>query len=55
MFEMPDDLAQDTLNYLAKQPFIDVVDLINRLQQMKRIESPNSHADEAVIIPPVKK
>jgi len=54
MFEMPDDLAQDTLNYLAKQPFIEVVDLINRLQQMKRIESTNSHA-ETVVMPPVKK
>jgi hypothetical protein len=51
MFEISDELAQDVLNYLAKQPFIEVVDMINRLQQMKRVEPKNDkvYSEDTVI------
>lgn len=37
-FLISQDLAQELLNYLATKPFQEVFQLINKLQQLKKVE-----------------
>lgn len=39
-FLISQEFAQELLNYLATKPFQEVFQLINKLQQLKKVEEP---------------
>jgi hypothetical protein len=37
-YELPQELGDQVINYLARRPWIEVNELINKLQQLKETE-----------------
>ena len=43
-FEIDEDLAQSILNYLSEKPYKEVMVLVGKMMQLKKIETPDSAA-----------